>query len=64
MSEDVHRVLRDYTDKMTWKAMPDFDGGHNWCFFLCIYWLRGQEGVEDDENMEQRTMTALEDLRL
>ena len=62
-SENVHRVLRDYTDQMTWKAMPDFDGGHNWCFFLCIYWLPGQEGAEDDENMEQRTMTASEELR-
>ena len=45
MTEGDVRILKSYVEQMSWKTMPDFEGGHNWCFFLCIYWLR----VDEDE---------------
>lgn len=44
--------------------MPDFEGGHDWCFFLCVYWLKSEEGRGDEEDVEEKAMKGLEELCL
>jgi hypothetical protein len=67
-SEDIHHVLKAYADKMSCRAMPEFEGGHNWCFFLCFYWLKSEEVIGDgrgeEEDVEQEAVRGLEELRL